>query len=188
MTIFHLRFVSFFVCSLCVFPFYSSLPLSSPAVHQCLALACPSLWRWRRTIVVAVTSWPYADTSWTGTSSRFTLSTLPATMLWVIWQLANKQPEVFELYFLNNTKGGLCGGGWGNSIREFFLFVYPFCFLILMYITVCPFLGTCAHKANAALKSTKSAWWFSLFCSFGHHLYLFWSHFIYQFSCWDRDR
>lgn len=69
--------------------FFLPFPLSifsPPAVaRRCLALGCPSRWRWRRTTAAAATSWPSADTSWTGTSSRFTLSTPPATTLWVMW-------------------------------------------------------------------------------------------------------
>ena len=70
------------------------------AARQCLALGYLSQWQWRRTIVAAAMSLPYAGTSLTGISSRFTLSTHPATTLWVIQQPANKLAEVFGLDFL----------------------------------------------------------------------------------------
>lgn len=84
-------------------PVPSSHLLPPPVAHRCLALACPSRWRWRRTTVVAVMSWPFADTSWTGTSSRFTLSTLPATTLWVIWRTCR---GAGVLYFRDRTDDG----------------------------------------------------------------------------------
>lgn len=94
---FSLHYLYFFCLSfirsfwLSRFLFASSPPPPPPPVaRRCLVLACPSRWRWRRTTVVAVMSWPFADTSWTGTSSRFTLSTLPATTLWVIWQAVSE--------------------------------------------------------------------------------------------------
>ena len=59
-----------------------------------MAPAYPRVWLVRRTTVVVVTSWPSADTSWIGNSSRSTLSTLPAMMLWVCWRLADSETEV----------------------------------------------------------------------------------------------
>lgn len=89
-------------------PVSSSHLLPPPVAHRCLALACPSRWRWRRTTVVDVMSWPFADTSWTGTSSRFTLSTLPATTLWVIWQAVSEHAEVL-----------VCFTSWTGQIMAF---------------------------------------------------------------------
>lgn len=95
--------------------FFPPLSCFCAAVHQPQAPVCLSPWQWRRIIVVAVTSWPSVDTSWTGTSSRFTLSTLPAMMLWVIWQAANEHSEVLWPCFLSNTKTGWCE--WGTAGR-----------------------------------------------------------------------
>lgn len=110
----------------CLWPalWYFFLLCLPTAVHQPQAPVCLSPWRWRRIIVVAVTSWPSVDTSWTGTSSRFTLSTLPAMMLWVIWQPANEHSEVLWPCFLSNSKEGLCewGTAWGHYFHPSILF------------------------------------------------------------------
>lgn len=122
-------------------------PLSlNPAARQCLALGCLSQWQWRRIIVAVVMSWPYADTSWTGTSSRFTLSTLPAMMLWVIWQPANEQSEVFGFYFLNQTKDGCCGTVYEQHQDNVFI-CSSLCFDVflksapLRWVRLCSFLA-----------------------------------------------
>lgn len=108
------------------FTFLFPLLLFSTAVHQPQAPVCLSPWQWRRIIVVAVTSWPSVDTSWTGTSSRFTLSTLPAMMLWVIWQPANEHSEVLWPFFLSRKKEGLCewGSAWGQYFHPSVSFQY----------------------------------------------------------------
>lgn len=194
-----------FICllSLCLLLFSSLSSSHTSDVHQCLARGCLSPWQWRRTIVAAVMSWPYADTSWTGTSSKFKLSTLPAMMLWVIRQSANEQSEVFGLYFLTKTKDGLCGECFLLSILfVLMLMCIAFCEnTLLRWILAYPFLAALHIKqqspaydvmfanqtvilsnkhyltqGSGAHPQTRSQSDHSavLFCGFGPHFYLFW--------------
>ena len=138
-------------------------------------------------------SWPYEDTSWIGNSSRSTLSTLPATMLWVFWQLANMLLEEFWLYFLNKTKDGLCGGVWG-TVSGFFKIVNVYHLLYntaLSYPVPSSFLDWKPDNnpslntivwCSAAHPQTRSLWFYCVILIFFN---LFWLHLIDQIICWE---